>query len=290
MKKKILTIILATFGAGIAGMNAMDMRTPKVHCDSDTVRINEIIAELVAMPSASLGDRIAFVAEKFVEAGEDDFFSTDSIGELRINVETFTPLSLINNAVALAKTSQLPGSPGWHAFVGEFEYITCRKGEDAGFSSIMFHTSDWIGDNALRGNLREITEDFEGVVDRTKSLDEMTRNRKKYAALADSARFEKVRMTEMGFRTHRVPALKRDHIKKKEVAGDLQNGDIIILVPYHDGVDYYDIGVIAMEAGEPYLVHLHPQKRIVVKESEPLARYMQLMAKHFQGFRLIRVK
>lgn len=263
--------------------------TLPVHCDNDIRRVEEILGSL-RDSNLPLGDRMVLAAKSLIGAGNDDYYLTDSVGSLRINLDSFTPIMFINNVVALARASQAPGTPDVGTFVKELENIACRRGENTGFTSIMYHSSDWIGDNLSRGNLRELTEDFEGVVPRTKSLDDMTRNRRNFAALADSTAFETVRMTEMGFRTHRVPSLKKETIKKKELIADLQNGDILILVPSRDGIDYIDMGIIDFENGVPYLIHISPQSKTVVRETEDLARYFALITKHFQGYRLIRIR
>lgn len=260
------------------------------HCQQDTARLAAILNTLRQSGSTSTGDRIALAATELEGASEDQYYRKDSIATLRVNLEEFTPLMLVNSVIALARTSRQPSAADSHTFSNELENIACRRGDNKGFPSIMFHASDWIADNISRGNLIELTEDYSGAVAHTKSLDEMTRNRKNYAALADSATFEAVRMTELGFRNHRVPALKKETIKKKELAADLRNGDILILTPNKDGVDIYDIGVVKIENDIPYFVHLSPQTGTVVKEKDDLARYMGLKSKYFQGFRILRLK
>ena len=272
----------------MAGLAASARELP-VHCPEDTVKINSILAALKAS-GGTAADRMVLAAEALVGAGLDDYYATDSVAALRINVDSFTPLMFVNNVVALAKASDNPGVVDWHTFAREFEDISTRRGEFTGFPSIMYHSSDWIGDNMARGNIVELTENYPGVVARTKSLDEMTRMRKDFAALADSATFESVRMTEMGFRTHRVPSLKKETIKKKELTADLQNGDIILLVPNRDGIDIYDMGILKIEDGALRFIHLDPRSKQVVKESEDLARYMGLMTKYFQGYRILRLR
>lgn len=280
--RKILLLSLLVTACSLWG------RQLPFHCEQDTVKINRILSSLKDKQSA--GDRMVLVAKAFIDSPQDDYYTTDSIGELRINIDSFTPMMFLNSAVALTQASFVPGNIDWRTFATAFENTACRRGEDKGFPSIMFHFSDWISDHLSRGNVVELTEYYSPVIARTKSLDEMTRNRSRYAALSDSATFETVRMTEMGFRSHRVPTLKKETIKRKDLADDLQNGDIIVLVPNHDGTDYYDIGIISIEEGMPYLIHLSPQAHKVVMEKDGLARYMNLVTKHFQGYRIVRLK
>lgn len=257
--------------------------------DADSRKVNEILEKL-QNSGMKINERMVMAANELKGAGEDDYYHTDSVGVLRINVSSFTPLMFVNNVIALAKASENNLKVDGQTFARELENISCRRGENNGFPSIMYHTSDWIGDNIARGNITELTENYAGVVARTKSLDEMTRKKNNFAALKDSATFESVRMTEMGFRTHRVPSLKKETIKKKEVIEDLQDGDIIILVPNRDGIDIYDMGIVTMENGLPYFIHLSPQQHSVVKEKEDLSRYMALVTKYFQGYRILRIR
>lgn len=261
----------------------------RMHCAEDTLKAGQLVRELREM-KGSPGDRLAAAAESFTGSGEDNYYRVDSVGTLRLNLDSFSPLMLVNNAMALAKAADSPGLADWRSYAAQLENVACRRGEDKGFPSVMFHTSDWIIDNMSRGNLKELTEDFSGVVVKTKSLDEMTRYRKNFAALADSATFETVRMTEMGFRTHRIPALKKETIKKREVLDQLRNGDIIILVPNRDGIDCYDIGVVVRREDGPHLIHVSPQTGLVEETTDDLTRYFQLVTKYFQGYRILRME
>lgn len=282
--KRILLIFAVIFTlAAVTKARELPVNSPE-----DNEKISSILGNLRS-GQHSFGARIVMAATALEGSSEDDYYTTDSVGSLRINMDAVSPLMFVNTVIALAKASEMPGNVDINTFSEKFEDIACRRGEYTGFPSIMYHGADWIGDNVSRGNVRELTENYSGVVARTKSLDEMTRKRKDFAALADSSTFEKVRMIEMGFRTHRIPTLKKETIKKKEVLEDLRNGDIVLLVPNRDGVDIYDIGFVSVENDVPYLIHLSPQTRKVVKEKDDLARYMALMTKHFQGYRILRV-
>lgn len=287
MKFKIFIIITLLFSSLASGY-ALDVQMPAVHCSEDTVRVNDLLGKLRSS-GGSLGDRMAMAAKLLKETPGDHYYTTDSIAALRINVDSFSPLMFVNTVAALAKASMKSGYTDWRTFAAEFEDISTRRGKDTGYASIMFHTSDWINDNVSRGNVKELTENFSGgVVARTKSLDEMTRFRQNFPALADSATFEKVRMNEMGYRTHRIPTLKKETIKKKEILDELKNGDVVILVPSRDGIDFYDIGIVEMEDDGPHFIHLSPSEGKITEE-EVLTRYFPLMTKYFQGYRIIRM-
>ena len=284
-KKLSLTILFSVFGW--LASNALDLRNPEIVSPGAMAKIDSLLSDL-RQQDGRLGDRIVAAAKKFIGSPEDDYYGKDSLGNLKINLNSFTPLMLVNNSIALARAASIPGIVDWRTFAAELERVACRRGEDKGFPFIMYHGADWIGDNSARGVVKELTENYNGVEVRTKSLDDMTRNRDKFAALKDSATFENVRMVEMGFRTHRIPTLKRETIKRKDLMDDLQNGDVIILVPYKDGHDIFDIGIIEMKEDGPHMIHVSPQSHKVVEEEEVLPRYMGLLTKYYQGYRIIR--
>lgn len=267
--------------------HAFDLSNPNLSTPDDTIKANQIISELKGL-DVPFGDKVLIAAKYFNGCNKDDYYNSSPTAQLRINLDEFSPLMYINTCLALARASENPGNSDWRTFASELERLSCAKGMDNGYPSLMYHTSEWIVDNISRGNVKELTENFSGVIERTKSLDEMTRNRSNFAVLADSAIYESIRMKELGFRTFRVPTLKKETIKKKDVIEELRNGDIIILVPNRDGIDSFDIGFVEMHQGEPYLMHVSPQTEAVTEEKEPLSRYMQLMTKHFQGYRILR--
>ena len=282
-KKIVLAIILL---AGSASMAYAAL--PYAHRE-DAEKADSLIKIASADRSASLGDRMAMIAESFVGSGKDDYYYKDTVATLRVNLQEFTPMTFINTVEALARTAG-DGNPGIVQFEDNLRKVSCRRGEDAGFASLMWHASDWIGDNLYRGNITELTERYGDQRDRTKSLDYLTRNRDKYAALANAETYDKVRMTEMGFRSHKIPYLPKQFIGKKSFEEDARPGDIIIMVPNEDGQDIFQIGILTLEKGDPYLIHFDVKKGMVVKESEPLKRYFNLVSKYFGGFRWLRIK
>lgn len=288
MLKKI-TVLLFLSMIFTSVMSAQSPSAPAVATPSDTVKAGEIVNSLAAS-GRPLGERITMAASQLVGSGYDDYYTTDSIASLRLNLSEFTPMTFINTVMALAKASAATTRPGWRDVARLQREYSCRRGNDKGFASIMYHSSDWINDNIFRGNVKELTDKYSGVVSRTKSLDEMTRFRNRFAALADSATFEAVRMTEMGFRTHRVPTLKKETVTKREITEDMQEGDILVMVTNRDGFDCYDIGFTTLRDNGPHLIHLSPVSKTVVEEAETLDRYFKLMTKYFQGYRLIRIQ
>lgn len=279
-------LIAASFLAGYSASSA----AMTYHCENDSVEVRMMLGELRDNKAlTTLGDRIEAAALMLVDKGADDYYATDSIASLRVNVDSFTPMTFINTCIALAQTASTPAGNEME-FERRLGAISCRGGNDAGFPSIMWHSSDWIVDNIYRGNVRELTENYEGARSKSKSLDYYTRHADEFAVMQNPEIAEKVQMTEMGFRTHRVPVLPKQAVERKDILSDMRNGDIMVMICNNDGEDIYNIGVISKDdSGLAHLIHYDPAKGKVVREDEPMKRYFNLTTKYFNGFRLIRV-
>ncbi|MCM1377394.1 MAG: DUF1460 domain-containing protein [Clostridium sp.] len=287
----ITSIIRKKVAIAIILLSSLIATPPSVNAqtESQTAKIEQLMS-LPGLSADNMRDNCAIIATALIGSGEDNYYHTDSIATLQPNLEGFNRISFIYTVVALGKASTASTKPGWHDFERALTEYACRRGEDNGFASLMWHASDWIGDNTYRGNVRELTEDFAGSIAKTKSLDYLTRHRDSFAALSDSAVYEKVRMTEMGFRTHKIPLLKKETITKKEITETLRDGDIIILNPQEDGIDIYEIGFITNREDGPHLIYYSPEEKQVVETKEPLARWMKVKTKHFNGYRIVRLK
>lgn len=247
------------------------------------------ILESLSQISDSKGDRVAAAAEALIGKGVDSYYNNDSTATLRLNMEDFTPLNFINTTLALAETAS-GANPSEQEFENTLIRFSCRKGENAGFPSIMWHSSDWIIDNSYRGNISELTENIDGARSKTKSLDFMSRNPKNFAAMKDSLTADKIKMIEFGFRNHRIPILPKSHISKKDVTEDLRNGDILVMIANQDGEDIYRIGIVKMEEDGAHLIYVDPEQGKVMKSPDALKRYFNLVTKYFYGFRWLRLK
>lgn len=280
----LLTILCMVFGSSTA--RSAGSSQPKFHCENDTAELRKI---LLSIPSEeSTGNRIAAAARQLLGRGADNYLFSDSNATLRINIDTFYPISFINSTLALGKIAGHEGA-GWRSFNEALTDLSCRQGNDVGFKSILWHVSDWAGDNIYRGNLKELTDNYQGARDMTVSLDYMTRHRDEFASLADREVYEDVRMMEMGFRNHKIPYLPRQAMGSKDVEADLRAGDIIVLVNDKDGSDLYTIGIVNMRDDGPHLIHFDPRIGMVVEEEEPLKRYVNKVAKYIKGFRWFRL-
>lgn len=269
---------------GIAG----NMYCQQFHCSKDTILILEIIRDLHA-PGGNPAELVGAIAEKFVGEPFIPIVKNDSTGNLEIRVDGFDEISLLNNVVALARLSTSPGHQRINEYATALEEVTYRRGKEDGFASRMLYGADWALDNKARNIVKELTEDYSDSF-KTKSLDWVTRHKDEYAALQDSENYEAQRMVEMGFRTHKIPHLRREAFDHKDIASDLRDGDIVMLLTPEQTTDTFEIGILRKRDDGFHLIHASEAEGRVVEEKEPIGKYIKRNAKKIYGSRWFRLK
>ena len=258
----------------------------RVHCSEDSLKVMKLI-EVAASAGDNLGERVVAVAKELKEIPWSPATDNDSIGTMTVNLHGFDRMAFVNYSLAAALASR-KSSPTFRDFENSLQSVSRRKGEDTGFPSQLIYGSEWVVDNIYRGNLKEMTEYLTGGGFRTKTLDYVSRHKNEYPALTDPEILEKVKFNEMGYRSHRIPHLKKQSAGNKSLADIMLDGDIIIMLSPEPDFDIYDIGIVDMKDGVPYLIHFSPQTGLVVEDPYPLARLFKLEGQHFYGYRWVR--
>lgn len=295
MKHKLLIIIIFSLFLSLGHLQG----AVRYHCPSDSVKVLELISK--AKEGDTFGHKVVMAAKYLQGTPFAQAADNDSIGTLVIRLDSLNQREFIYNVLAAAKTAEL-SAPTLRDFEKNLENISRRKGTDEGFVSQFFYGSDWIVDNVFRGNLKEMTEYVENGNYRTKTLDYLTRHPEQFPALSNPAVLDKVKVIEFGFRSHRIPHLKKQSINNKNIKELISDGDIIILNPLEDDFDIYDIGFVSMEKGEPTLIHLPSENSAkdssskdqsgsvpeVILDPYPLSRLFKIQGQFFYGFRWLR--
>lgn len=259
----------------------------RYHCEADTAKVMRLVRENFS-PGEDPGGKTGIVAEAFLGVPYEEVTMNDSAGNVNIRVDAFDNITFLDEVVALARLSTSPGHKRITELEKELENVSCRRGEDNGFSGKLLYFSDWAVDNKSRNNVKELTENYSDQF-RTKSLEKISRNRDSYAALRDSAVYEEQRMVEMGFRTHKVPHLKREQAAHKDVIAEMKDGDIIVLLTADPSTDALEIGFVRERADGFHFIHPSKEKGEVVEEKDTLDRYIKRNAKRTYGWRWLRL-
>lgn len=258
----------------------------RVHCKQDTVKVAEVLRKLTET-DAPFGQRIVLAARELEGTPFAEPSDNDSIGTVMVNLHGFDRMGFANTVLALAEASRQK-VPRVEEFERQYESYSRRKGEDSGFASQLIYGADWVVDNVYRGHFKEMTEYLGGGGFKTKTLDHLTRHRDKYPALKNPDVYDKVRMMEMGYRSHRIPHMKKQSSSNKPLHELMQDGDIVIMLSNDIDFDIYDIGFVEMKDGEPYLIHISHENGLVVADPYPMSRLFKLEGQHFYGFRWLR--
>lgn len=266
---------------GITGM------AQNFHCPQDTVKAMELIREFYN-PGGDPGKLTGQIAAKLVGVPYVPVTKLDSIGEPQIRLDGFDEFSFVNTVAALAKTATSPGHTRPKDLEIMLERLVFRRGEANGFPSRMMYGGDWVVDNRSRGNIKEITEDYSDNF-KTKSLEWVTRHRDEYAALKDSDTFERQKMVEFGYRTFKIPHMKRESADWKQIAPELTEGDLIMILTNQPDKDIWEMGYLVKRDDGMHLVHASESEGKVVEEPEVLGRYIKRHAKEVYGWRWIRI-
>lgn len=281
---QLLKAVGVVMFAGIAGFSAEAQR---FHCEADTAKAMEIIREFYN-PGGDPAKICGPIASKFVGVAYVPINKEDTLGVAELRLDGFDEFAFVNTVAALAKTATSPGYARPKDLEIILEKLTFRRGEADGFPSRMMYGGDWIVDNRSRGNVKELTEDYSDNF-KTKSLDWVCRHRDEFAALKDSATYERQRMVEFGYRTFKIPHMKRESSDWKQVNPEIQDGDLIMLLTPQPDRDVWEMGYVVRRDDGLHFIHASERDGKVVEESEPLGRYIKRHAKEVYGWRWLRI-
>lgn len=278
-KKIIIAMAVSCLATGWAGAKV------RYHCGADSLKVLELVAK--AKEGENYGARIVAAAKSLQDVPYAKAADNDMEGTIVVRLDSLNQREFVYMSMAAAKTAALNQST-LRDFEKNLEDISRKKGKDEGFASQFLYGADWIVDNVYRGNLIELTDYLENGNYRTKTLDYVSRHPDQFPAMADSITAEKVRINEFGYRSHRIPYMKKQTIGNKNVKELLKNGDIIIMSPLDDDFDIYDIGIVSMENGEPTLIHIARDAGVVRLDPYPLQRLFKVEGQFFNGYRWLR--
>lgn len=271
----------------LVSMAGGSMKAERFHCAQDTAVGMSVIREFLT-PGGDPAELCAAIASKFVGVPYAEVTRQDSVGAVELRLDGFDQFSFVNSVAALARTATSPGVLLPRDIEMALENMSFRHGEADGFSTRMLYGGDWAIDNKARKNVKELTEDYSDQF-KTKSLTWVTRHRDQYPALKDSATYERQRMVEMGFRTMKIPHMKRESTEWKEIAPELRDGDLIMLLTNNPDKDIYDMGYLVRRPDGMHLIHASASEGKVVEEPETIGRFIRKRAKEIYGWRWFRI-
>lgn len=211
-------------------------------------------AEGVADPSVPLGRAVARVGELALGAPYAAFTLEQYLAEggspdaepLTLHLMKFDCVSLVEAALAVARTAAAGADAGWDRFARETERMRYRGGERSGYASRLHYFSEWIADGARRGLVRDLGPELGSQPD-ARPLRFMSEHRSSYAALADQAAFDAIVRRERELDASPRNLVARARIP--EIQDRLQTGDVLAFATTIAGLDVTHTGLAYRSGG-----------------------------------------
>lgn len=223
------------------------------------------------------GAAMARIAERFV--GADYIPSTLEVPgpeRLVINLRAFDCVTFVENVISLAwfvrrdGTASLADPAGARRrYEGYLTSLRYRGGVIAGYPSRLHYFSEWLGDNARRGNLTRVSDGFGSRLD-TEPITFMSAHLGSYRQMAepgvaDAIRAIEARLNAEGGR-RMVP-----ETEIASIASQIQDGDVIAATSTLPGLDIAHTGIAVWHEGKLHLLHAPLVGKSVELSAAPLA-------------------
>ena len=294
--KKALTIIMVLLVACSMPQHsqqeaqAASVQRMRFHCDQDTTRINQLLQEGIASGIKTPNELVAFYADRLLGTPYVAHTLEGDEELLTINIDELDCTTFVETLYALARTT-MNGRYSWLDYAANLENVRYRNGEMGDYSSRLHYISEWILNNASRGNLKEVTPDLPHANYLIKTIDFMTNHKDSYRSLKDdSAMVEKIKGYEMALRNHRMPYLKKSWLGDKAVKAALRDGDFVGLVTKIEGLDISHLGIIHKDdKGEIYLLDASMSGGKVMLEKKNLRDHLSGNKSTCLGIRVFRI-
>ena len=283
--KTRLIILIAILAAGL-DFSATAQRPTRFHNEAaDTTRLTRMLINL-----SDIG-RTLSPQQLVAQAGRMMIDTPYGAGTLEgepemvtVNLDSLDCTTFVENAIAMAMTIENHRN-SWQDFIYNLETLRYKDGKVDGYPSRLHYISDWIVDNSHRGNLQEVTDRIGKADYIVKTLDFMSSNRNLYPALANDETFSKIKDREIGYRSHRYPAIKPQNVK----SADIREGDIIAITTTKKGLDVTHLGIAVEVDGEIHLMHASSKAKRVIIDPLTLSEYLR-RNRTTAGIRVIRLK
>lgn len=287
----ILAMILA---CGLEARMPASLAQVRFHdAANDTVRITDMLTRVAAMRLKTPGERVAAFGRQLVGTPYvAHTLEADSAGApemLTVNLDGIDCTTFVETVAALAMTVG-EGRTGWRDYLYNLERLRYRSGEMDGYASRLHYVCDWVVNNISKGIIQEMTDRMPGVRYAEKTIDFMSANRDRYPALADSATFERVKLTESGYHKHRYPYIRTNDAGASKARAIYNNGDMLAFTSNIKNLDVTHMGILLIDGdGIPRVMHASSSAGKVVISQESLADFLR-RNRQFTGIRLLRLR
>jgi N-acetylmuramoyl-L-alanine amidase-like len=171
------------------------------------------------------------------------------------------------------------GKTSFEDFQKELVNIRYRDGKISGYPSRLHYASDWLYDNDIRGNVKDVTKDIGGILFE-KKIDFMSTHPQSYARLKNNSAFvNQIANIEKDITDrakYYVPENFIDCVENK-----INNGDIILITASADGLDISHTGMaVKMDDGRIHFMHAPLRGKVIQITEKPIGDYIRGLKRH----------
>lgn len=282
MKKFLLLIVLSIFSLAA---NAGDI----IYEKSDSIYIEEVIAQIKNESFNTKGDMIIAIAKHFIGAeyvggtlergSEEPLF----ISCTKVDCTTFVELVL-----SIAMTIEKNDS-SFTEVCKNLERVRYREGVRNGYESRLHYISWWIDDNARLGILEDVTACTYSQKQRL-NINFMSTHPQSYALLKENPRLRRsIEELEVPYRGIEVDYIPKQELQRGEDEIGILNGDIAALATNVEGLDVSHIGFAFWKNGKLHLLHASSKEEKVIMDPITLYDYQKNKRTHI-GIRVFRLQ
>ncbi|MCR5455602.1 MAG: DUF1460 domain-containing protein [Bacteroidales bacterium] len=189
-----------------------------------------------------------------------------------VDLKRFDCVTFQETCLALALDAG-SDDPSYYNFRQTIENIRYRDGENTGYCSRLHYSTDWIADNAKRGNITDITKDLGGV-ELTSQIDFMSTHAHLYKHLKDdAAATDSIRERENWLNMHHSFYIPKDQIAA--VADKIPDGSLIFITTSTPGLDFAHVGIAFHDKGVLKMIHASSTDHKTTITPKPLAQYLE---------------
>ena len=170
---------------------------------------------------------------------------------LVVNLREFDCVTFCETSLGLARSIKMHET-SVEGYRRQLQLLRYRDGVISGYASRLHYFCDWIGDNARRGVVEDVTKDLGGVPDE-KTIDFMSKHRAYYPRLSDQTIFGQIVAMEKQLSSRKRFILPKERVEK--VLDQIGNGDIIGIASSEEGLDISHTGIAVKEGKLTKLLH-----------------------------------
>lgn len=241
--------------------------------DRQILRLFWQYAEKQQLSSLSVEKRIPLIARFFLDKPYKSNTLNVTQEELPvINLRELDCVTLVENVLALAYLPQY-NDDAVDAFVENIVKVRYRNGKIEDYTSRLHYSIDWLYEMQKQKLLQDVTS-ATGGIKYSKPVNFMSKHYTRYPVLAkDKNLLQKIKTIETEINRRTYYYIPKEKIGS--IAGNIQDGDVVLITTNIAGLDTSHLGFALKRDGKTYLLHASSTGKQVVVTERPLQEYME---------------